>query len=265
MPKPLMSPGVADPATTTGRDLRAIIQSPMKKEIVMKDHPRSMHLDLLARARAALASHAEGDADIAEIIADLDTAILSIDRAPVAWSIPVYLATIGHGHGTTNVVAVSYRGLQVQVATFCRSQWGEINDSRDPGSLDDAMVIRDYFNLHPEDQLTSRMEWIDPDFGYDPERLEIGNYIALSSSHISWPTTEKIDEWITLDPCHRPVSIADTHYGWVIATAPSSFGDKSEIPADLFHALTFARGLGCNYLILDRDASTTDRLPCYEG
>lgn len=85
MPKPLMSPGVADPATTTGRDLRAIIQSPMKKEIVMKDHPRSMHLDLLARARAALASHAEGDADIAEIIADLDTAILSIDRAPVAW------------------------------------------------------------------------------------------------------------------------------------------------------------------------------------
>ena len=139
MPKPLMSPGVADPATTTGRDLRAIIQSPMKKEIVMKDHPRSMHLDLLARARAALASHAEGDADIAEIIADLDTAILSIDRAPVAWSIPVYLATIGHGHGTTNVVAVSYRGLQVQVATFCRSQWGEINDSRDPGSLDDAV------------------------------------------------------------------------------------------------------------------------------
>jgi hypothetical protein len=236
----------------------------MMKEIVMKDHPRFTHLTLLARARTALASHAEASADIAEVIADLDTAILSIDRAPVAWSIPVYLATIGHGRGTTNVVAVSYGGLQVQVATFCRSQWAEINDSRDPGQLDDAMVIRDYFNLHPEDELTSRMEWIDPDLGYDPERLEIGNYVALSSSHISWPTTERIDEWMKVDPCERPVSIADTHYGWVVASNPSSFGDFLEIPDDLFHALTFARGLGCNYLILDRDSSTTDRLVCYE-
>lgn len=230
----------------------------------MKDHPRSTHLTLLARARAALVSHAEASADIPDIIAELDTAIVSIDRTPVAWSIPIYVATIGYGHGTTTVVAVSYRGLQVQVATFCRSQWGEINDSRDPDPLDDATVIRDYFNLHPEDELTSRMEWIDPDLGYDPERLEIGNYVALSSSHISWPTTEMIDEWMTLDPCDRPVSIADTHYGWVIATAPSSFGDKSEIPADLVSTLTFAWGLGCNYLILDRDASTTDRLACYE-
>ncbi len=78
----------------------------------MKDHPRSTHLTLLARARAALTSHSEASVDIAQIIADLDTAILSIDRAPVPWSIPVYLATIGHGHGTTTVVAVSHRGLQ---------------------------------------------------------------------------------------------------------------------------------------------------------
>jgi len=46
----------------------------------MKDHPRFTHLTLLARARTALASHAEASADIAEVIADLDTAILSIDR-----------------------------------------------------------------------------------------------------------------------------------------------------------------------------------------
>ncbi|MGE4410432.1 MAG: hypothetical protein AB7D33_07675 [Sphingobium sp.] len=171
---------------------------------------------------------------------------------------------IGHGYGTTTVVAVSHWGLQAQVASFCRSQWGEINDSRDPGTLDDAMVIRDYFNRHPEDELTSRMEWIDPDLGYDPERLEIGNYVALSSSHMSWPTTEKIDEWMKFDPCDRPVSIADTHYGWLISTDPSSFGDTSEIPADLVGVLAFARELGCNYLILDRDASTTDRLAGYE-
>ncbi len=44
------------------------------------------------------------------------------------------------------------------------------------------MVIRDYFRLHPEDELTSRMEWIDPDLGYDPELLEIGNYIGHRGS-----------------------------------------------------------------------------------
>jgi len=230
----------------------------------MKDHLRSTHLNLLARARAVLASPTQGSADIAQIIADLDTAILSIDRAPVAWSIPVYLATIGHGHGTTTVVAVSHRGLQEQVATFCRSQWAEINDSRDPGQLDDTKVIGDYFRLHPEDELTSRMEWIDPDLGYDPERLEIGNYVALSTSHISRRTTQKIDEWMKCDPDERLVSITDTHFGWLVAADPSSFGDFLEIPDDLFHALTFAWGLGCNYLILDRDASTTDRLVCYE-
>ncbi|AMK24706.1 MULTISPECIES: DUF5983 family protein [unclassified Sphingobium] len=39
---------------------------------------------------------------------------------------------------------------------------------------------------------------------------------------------------------------------------------RRHLPADLVSALAFARGLGCNYLILDRDASTTDRLACYE-
>lgn len=230
----------------------------------MKDHARSTHLALLTRARAALAPHTEASTDIADIIADLDAAAASIEHATVPWPIPVYLATIGHGQGATTVVAVSHRGLQEQVASFCRSQWHTINYGLDPAHLDDAAVIHDYFNLHPEDELTSRMEWIDPDLGYDPEHLEIGSYVALSSSHISWPTTEKIDEWMKLDPSERTLSIADTHYGWVIATDPSTFGDYLEIPDDLFHALAFARELGCNYLILDRDASTTDRLVSYE-
>lgn len=230
----------------------------------MTDHTRTAHRALLERARAALAADCEAPADRAEIIADLDAAIERIDRTPVPWSIPVYLATIGHGHGTTVLAAVSRKGLMNQVAVFCRAQWGEINDSRDPAQLEDAIVVCDYFNLHPEDQLLSRREWIDPDLGYDPERLEIGNYIALSSSHVSWATTLTIDEWMTCEPSDRPVSIADTHYGWVICATPSSFGARSAIPGDLLAALTFAREQACDYLILDRDASATDRLPCFE-
>ncbi|OUC53011.1 MULTISPECIES: hypothetical protein [Sphingomonadaceae] len=229
----------------------------------MADYTRSAHLALLARAKAALAPHA-ASAGISDLIADLEAAVGRIQQTPVPWPVPVYLALIGHGHGTSVAAAVSHKGLLDQVAVFCRSQWGEINDDRDPASLDASLVVRDYFNRHPEDRLVSRMDWIEPDIGYDPERLEIGNYLALSSRHISWPTTLTIDEWMTRDPSDRPVSIADTHYGWLICTVPSSFGDRSAIPDDLTDTLSFAQEKGCDYLILDRDASTTDRLPCFE-
>ncbi|WP_336963695.1 hypothetical protein [Sphingobium aquiterrae] len=230
----------------------------------MTDQTRSAHLALLVRARIALASYAETSGDIADIITDLDAAAARIDRTPVPWSIPVHLANISHGHGTTVATALSHKGLLEQVATFCRAQWGEINDDRDPGDLDDATVVGDYFNRHPEDQLITRIELIDPDLGYDTDRLEIGNYLALSSSHVSWPTTVRIDEWLMLDPSDRPVSVADTHHGWLLRTVPASFGDQSEIPDDLFNALTVARNHGCNYLILDRDAPASDRLPCFD-
>lgn len=230
----------------------------------MVDHARSAHLALLARAKIALAAHAAASADISDLIVDIEAAIGQISQTIVPWPVPVYLAMIGHCHGTSVAAAVSHKELLNQVAAFCRSQWDAINDDRDPATIDDAIVVRDYFNLHPEDRLISRMEWIEPDLGYDPEHLEIGNYLALSSSHLSWPTTLTIDEWMTREPSDRPVSIADTHYGWLISTVPSSFGDQSAIPDDLVATLSFARKKGCNYLILDCDGSTTEHLPCFE-
>lgn len=229
----------------------------------MVDQTRSAHLELLARAKTALAPLAETSGAISDLIVDIEAAIGQISQTIVPWPVPVYLAMIGHCHGTSVAAAVSHKGLLDQIAAFCRSQWNAINDDRDPASLDDSIVVRDYFNRHPEDQLISRMEWIEPDLGYDPEHLEIGNYLALSSSHLSWRTTLKIDAWMRVDPSDRPVNVVATHYGWFICAELSSFGDHMEIPDDLFHALTFARDRGCNYLILDRDASTTDRLPCF--
>lgn len=163
----------------------------------MVDHTRSAHLALLARTKAALAPHADASTGISDLIADLEAAIGRIKLTAVPWPVPVYLAMIGHCHGTSVAAAVSHKGLLDQVAAFCRLQWDAINDDRDPASLDDSIVVRDYFNLHPEDQLISRMEWIEPDVGYGPERLEMGNYLALSSTHLSWPTTLTIDEWMT--------------------------------------------------------------------
>ena len=150
----------------------------------MTQHMRSSHLDLLKRAKTALVPDGAASAANADLVADLDCAIGSIDPEPGA----------------------------------------------------DA----------------------------DAERLEVGNYIALSTSHVSWPTTLKVDEWMTQEPCDRPVSIADTHYGWLLCSRPSSFGEASEIPADLAAVLAFAEQRGCDYLILDRDAAASDRLPCFE-
>ncbi|CAM8634030.1 hypothetical protein [Sphingobium aquiterrae] len=230
----------------------------------MADHIRSEHLALLAQAKAALAPHANGSSDVAAIIADLDVAISRISQTPVPWSIPIHVALIGHGQGTSLVAAVSHEGLLAQVAVYCRSQWSEINEDRDPAQLDPAIVVRDYFNRHPEDRLVSHMEWVDPDLGYDADKLEMGNYLALSSSHISWPTTLRLDEWLTRDPSDRPISIADTHYGWFIATLPSSIDNEAELPGDLLDVLAFAQNKGCSYLVLDRDAPASDRLPCFE-
>ena len=69
---------------------------------------------------------------------------------------------------------------------------------------------------------------------------------------------------MTQDPCDRPVSIADTHYGWLLCARSSSFGELSQIPADLAAVLAFAEQMGCDYLILDRDAAASDRLPSFE-
>ncbi|WP_263588847.1 hypothetical protein [Sphingopyxis sp. GC21] len=148
----------------------------------MTQHMRPAHLDLLKRAKAALAPDGAASADNADLVADLDCAIGSIAPEP----------------------------------------------------------------------------------GADAERLEVGSYIALSTRHVSWPTTLKIDEWMTQEPCDRPVSIADTHYGWLLCSRPSSFGEPSEIPADLVAVLAFAEQMACDYLILDRDATASDRLPCFE-
>lgn len=230
----------------------------------MINHTRSALVALLTRARTALLTSVDRADAVMEVVADLDAAIACIEQSPTPWSVPVHLATIGHGAGTSVAVALSHKALLDKVAVFCRAQWAEINDPRDPALLDSPTLVRDYFDRHPEDQLTSRIELIDPDFDDDANGLEIGNYLTLSSSHISWQTTLKIDKWLTLDPSDRPVSVADTHYGWFICALRSSFGDYLEIPDDLFHALTFARDQGCNYLLLDRDAPATDRLPCFE-
>jgi hypothetical protein len=65
------------------------------------------------------------------------------------------------------LAGIDHHHLLALVAEFCQRQWDEINDCRDPATLDDAMVTRDYFNGHPEDRLRSSKLRVDPETGID--------------------------------------------------------------------------------------------------
>ncbi|WP_298673135.1 hypothetical protein [uncultured Sphingomonas sp.] len=227
----------------------------------MTNTTRSDHLALLERVRAALETYMPNNDEMHALLAEFGAGIAAIGKTAVPWPIFLHMAQITHGGGILMLAAIDHRSLLAQVADFCRGQWGEINDPRDPATLDDATATRDYFNRHPEVRLQSRKLRVDPVTGIDREELEYGVYVVLSNSHITEATACLLDEWAQTDPMQRPLSVADNHYGWFVSANPVAPADQDKLPADLAAALTFARDQGCTYLLLDRDAGTTGHLP----
>jgi len=230
----------------------------------MTSTTRSDHLALLERVRAALETHMPNTDEMHALLAEFGTGIAAIGKTAMPWPIFLHMAQITHGGGILMLAAIDHRSLLAQVADFCRGQWGEINDPRDPAALDDATVTRDYFTRHPEDRLQLRKLRVDPVTGIDHEELEYGGYLVLSNSHITEATAAQLDEWAQTDPTDCPLAVANSQYGWFVSANPVAPADRHRIPADLVAALTFARDQGCTYLLLDRDAGTTKHLPEYE-
>ncbi|MBO9579505.1 MAG: hypothetical protein J7498_01275 [Sphingobium sp.] len=222
------------------------------------------HLALLERVRAALEAHMPNTDEMHTLLADLGTGIAAIGKTVVPWSFFLYVGQITHQGGILMLAAIDHHHLLAQVADFCRREWGEINHPRDPAALDDATAARDYFNRHPEDRLQTAMLHVDPQTGVDREELEYGDYLVLSTSHITKATSSLLDQWAQIEPMQCPLSVANNHYGWFVSANPVPPADQDKLPADLAAALTFARDQGCTYLLLDRDAGTTAHLPEYE-
>ena len=81
----------------------------------------------------------------------------------------------------------------------------------------------------------------------------IRKFLDLSTAHISGKT----NSWLESEG--RP-SIHQTDAGWFLWC--SLFNE--EMPRDLLTVVAYARGLGCCYVMLDRDAELIEALPTYE-
>lgn len=93
--------------------------------------------------------------------------------------------------------------------------------------------------------------------------MEIGRYLVLGTMHVSMKTAAMLDKWALLDPASRPLGVASTHYGWFIPTRDVEGADRLSIPDELLAAMALGRGLGCDYLLFDCDASAIDVLPTF--
>lgn len=230
----------------------------------MTTDSRSNHIALLTGSRAALTRHVLSTSSDRQLIAALDAAIVTISERPLPWRITLYLAHITYSHGICTMAAPNYKVLTAEIARFCRAQWDQISDDRDPATIDDPTTVREYFQRHPEDRLHTCMIPVHPDTTTDVNALEIERHLTLASNHLSWETTLKIDEWLELEPQDRPVTIADTHYGWFIGTNVVRHANCPSLPDDLLAVLRFAHDQGCSHVLLDRDGSPVEGLPVFD-
>lgn len=93
--------------------------------------------------------------------------------------------------------------------------------------------------------------------GLDGE--EVHALIVLSTAHITQETAEALH-------CDGfDFTVWANEYGFIISTRRFNPNDPTfDPPQDLKAVIDYARQRGASYLMLDRDASTVDRLPTFD-
>jgi len=82
--------------------------------------------------------------------------------------------------------------------------------------------------------------------------------LVISTAHVKQPDAEWLDQMAYCDG--GPVVYAKGEYGWLIPTTLSD----ADYPEAVRAGLAYARTLGCDWLMYDRDADTVDALPSFE-
>lgn len=85
--------------------------------------------------------------------------------------------------------------------------------------------------------------------------VEIAKMLVLSSGHISGETAIR---WMNDDDACG--IYPKGHVGWFVETANAN---ANEHPLDLAICISFAKGLGMDWIMLDRDGPTHPDLPTY--
>lgn len=220
---------------------------------------------LLTRACAALQSRSDEDAQHKALIDTLTEASQKLGALGGRWPIEIHIGTIEHSEGVNGYVAVSRSELMEKIAIFCREWWHQIDDDRDPASLDDEAVASAYFESHAEDHLVTDRVDLDVAWPAAPDfPIETGQYCVLGIQHLSFATADVLDQWCSGRSEDRPIPLAETPYGWFVPTRAVDPVTQDEIPADVLAVMQFGRQHGFEHVLIDRDAGTTEELPLFE-
>ena len=93
--------------------------------------------------------------------------------------------------------------------------------------------------------------------------MDIRRYLVLGTVHITVETAHRLDAWAALAPEDRPLSVASTSYGWFVTVPEPRSGGWPMLPSDLLAAVSLAREMGCDQLLLDSDSPADAALPTY--
>jgi hypothetical protein len=92
--------------------------------------------------------------------------------------------------------------------------------------------------------------------------LEIKPFLTLSTAHITQDSSEYLQASTGDNSPNRDgPAVGDWPYGYFIYCDEEPLPDW---PEDVRAVMAFARKHGCEYLLLDRDADTTEELPQYD-
>ncbi|MEJ7933844.1 hypothetical protein WG907_06165 [Sphingobium sp. AN558] len=93
--------------------------------------------------------------------------------------------------------------------------------------------------------------------------LEIGTYLVLSTAHITLKSSERLNSWAASPPELQPIIIASTCYGWFISSFEVEGEAAQAVPVEIVAIQSFARSLGCQYILLDCDGDVVADLPTF--
>ena len=100
--------------------------------------------------------------------------------------------------------------------------------------------------------------------------MEIVKMLVLSTAHISAETNETLLGATDIlagggnPQTNLPSFYAKGDYGWVVYSR-TYISDSDPIgPADLAEVMAFARGQGCDWIMLDQDGDTIADLPTFD-
>jgi hypothetical protein len=91
--------------------------------------------------------------------------------------------------------------------------------------------------------------------------MAVVNMLDISTGHI----TESTNDWLMTAGTTVGFLVYPREYGWLIPVL--DYQEEvhiTNIPRDLIAVLYYAKGLGCEWINLDKDADFEKELPTYE-